>query len=177
MRRLRWPARMGVSGSRLRSGIRLARSAGSVGSYGTFDHVCDVRCIRVFPEPKYRPPGRGQRHVGVEVAGAVDPHLSRPVLGVRLRGNVVSRATVPEAPVNEDCQPGPSEHQVCASSHSVYGSMIDPVSKAPGVDDTPDGDLGAGVAATVRPHRLPDARAGGPRFAHIKKIARRAPDV
>jgi hypothetical protein len=59
----------------------------------------------MFPEAQYRPTHRLQSARGVAIACTIISNLVAPPLGIALRLGPVTRTSVPEASVDEDCDP------------------------------------------------------------------------
>lgn len=78
---------------------------------------------------------RHQNGIGLPVALDVALQLRHPVVGVRFRNGRVLRASVPEAAVDEDCDPQPSEHDVGTSAHSGDRGMVNAISQTSRVQD------------------------------------------
>ena len=139
------------------------------------------RSVRVvmFPEAKHQPTCSTERLVGLSVPLHRPGEFRTPELAVRPRGRTMLRTRMPEAPVDEHCDSGLAEHQVCGSGQFRKRPGRDPVAKTHAVDSRPHCPLGAGVPAAIGPHgaaggvgRGPALRAVRPRCA--KAAHRRA---
>jgi hypothetical protein len=69
------------------------------------DQVGRVVDRLMFPDTQYGPTQRAQSARGVAIAGTIVSNLLAPPLGVALRLGAVTRTSVPEAAVEEDCYP------------------------------------------------------------------------
>ena len=78
----------------------------------SFDLVGDVARVLVLPRPDDTPSGLAQTLVRPSVSRDVGVELGAPPSCVRLRGDGVLRTAMPEAPVNEDSNPGSGESDV-----------------------------------------------------------------
>jgi len=69
----------------------------------------------------------------------------------------VLRASVPEAPVDEDRDPLSGKDNISSPTAVKWERCIDSVSKASRVEPAPEAEFRACVHATVRGHRSPSA--------------------
>ena len=102
--------------------------------------------VDVLPDPQDPPPGGTQCGVSVTVPGTVQVDLPAPPFGVRLRRHVVVRAAVPEAPVDEDREPGAGEGDVDGSSAVSWNLDLHTEPEPSSMECLPKCDLGFGVA-------------------------------
>ena len=102
-------------------------------------HLLD-HCSRilVLPAAQHRPAQLLQLMRGLRVARPVGLDLGDPVLGVRLRGDVMLGAAVPEAAVDEHHHLGPGERDVCAAALVERQRQVDPVAQPAGVEQSAD---------------------------------------
>jgi hypothetical protein len=61
--------------------------------------------------------------------------------------------SMPEATVDEDCDPLPSEEDVCAASNTLDWRYIHPVPKTALMEDGSQGLLGNRILASIGSHR------------------------
>ena len=113
---------------------------------GRCDEVRSHLGVDVLPDPQDLPPGGTQFGVSVTVPGTVQVDLPAPPFGVCLRRYVVLRAAVPEAPVDEDREPGPCEGDVDGSSAVSRNLDLHTEPEPSSMECLPKSDLGFGVA-------------------------------
>ncbi len=98
----------------------------------------------VLPHAHRQPAVRAQVLVGVPVASGDAGQLHRPPRRVRSRQVQVDGAGVPEAPVDEECDPRPAQHDVGpAATVRPRGRGVDEVAQPPPVQFPPQRQLGA----------------------------------
>jgi hypothetical protein len=83
---------------------------------GPFDEVGRLHCSNVLPNPQDRPSCLQQQPVGLAIARLNSPNLPGPPLRVSARNGVVIGAPVPEAAIDEDCQPALGEGNIHRTS-------------------------------------------------------------
>lgn len=116
----------------------------------------------MLPDTNTDPAGFCQSFIGVAVAGTVRGDLVRPKPGVRRRDRVMIGAAVPEAPVQEDCDPSGGEDQVSGPPKARQGSAGHSVAQAEGVHRRPEREFRLGVASTIGLHARTRAGRGCP---------------
>src|SRR5690606_384639 len=94
----------------------------------------------------------------------VPSELRHPVARVALRLRRVDRATMPEAPVDEDRHLPPSERDVGTRTADREDTVVDAESQPSRMEKSADCDLRLGVPPTIGEHRL--AHAVGARPGH-----------
>src|SRR5699024_3363246 len=110
--------------------------------------------VLVLPEPEDAPSCVGERACGPEIAFSVRNDLRPPIGDVGLRLHVMLRAAVPEAPVDEDCDPNAREDDVrSAPAIRRIRGEVHAIAEAGCVQATTDLELDGGVSACVRAHR------------------------
>jgi hypothetical protein len=93
--------------------------------------LCECRgADLMFPKPNDEPPFAPQASVITPVAHLVRLNLLRPPCAVRCRNTEMSRATVPEAPIDEDTDSCPWEHEIGGASQCGQRPQIFPESQA-----------------------------------------------
>lgn len=116
------------------------------------DPFCGSGGLLVLPDD-YNPPAQlRQANVRVLVTGLVGLELGLPPRCVRLRGSPVYRASMPEARVNEHCDPRPGEHDVDLSSRTGEEPLVQSVPEPTRMELTPKLHLSAGVAPALTLH-------------------------
>jgi hypothetical protein len=83
----------------------------------------------MLPYTKYTPAERHERGVSVEIALLVARDLGSPIDVVRARWLEVSRTRMPEAAINEDCQPTARKDYVRATAQCGYRAHTDAVAE------------------------------------------------
>jgi hypothetical protein len=143
---------------------------------GVLDLQRAAHSVVVLPEPQNNPPRRLQCRRRRVVPCAVALDLWTPVRHVQLRLLVVNRAAVPVAPVYEDSDPRPREHQVSSAPELREWSHGDAVTQAEGVHSASHRQLRSGVPTPVADHRASDRVRAGPRLmiAHHRTRLRRS---
>lgn len=109
----------------------------------------------VLPEPQDTPPGRDQRLVGLDVAFPIALDLQIPVVTIDRRPMVVHWAPAPEAPVDEDRESYPSEHDVCSAPECGQRAEVDSVAEPARVQELSFQQLRRSVSTLVRLHTEP----------------------
>lgn len=126
------------------------------------DLGCDEIGILMLPEPHHGPAGFPEPTCRIHVAFSVPGDFGPPVVRIRLRFDVVLRAAVPEATIDEDRDACAREHDVGSTTPigDICG-MVDAVTQSGGVQPATDRQLDRGVLALVRPHRPSGVLAAG----------------
>ncbi len=114
----------------------------------------------MLPESEYSPAGLRQPLICVTVPGHIPGNLVRPVAGVGLRRDIVLRASVPVAAVDEDSDLRRAEDHVSRAAKAGERLGPDPVPQSLCVDEPSDQPLGLRVPAADRLH-VPAAGSGG----------------
>lgn len=128
----------------------LPRDASSSLGYGPRGHL-DVREHLVLPETNDAPPGRFQFYGLPSVSGHVRSQSLAPVLGPGAGADVVLRAAVPEAAIDEDRDARAGEQEVRAPDGRPFvGLGLDPACSK----SIAEAKLGSGVAAPDAGHLL-----------------------
>jgi hypothetical protein len=68
--------------------------------------------------------------IRIGVASLVSLDLGDPEVGILLRGPVMLRAAVPEAPVKEDRDLSPSKYDICGTTDLRYWTQSYPITHA-----------------------------------------------
>ena len=110
-----------------------------------------LRCF-VFPEAKHQPSRLLKALIRVAIAFHVAQDFLRPVASVRLWWDVVLRASVPIATVNEDRHLYRTKDHVCCPAKIWQGMCRNAVTKTLSMDQPSDQLLGLCVTAADRLH-------------------------
>lgn len=129
----------------------------------------------MFPVPQDSPAFRFELSSGVEIATPIRLNLGDPIVGVRLGGDEMLRASMPETSVYENCEPCTSEHDVGTTTPIRTGGEVDPIPQTIGVKQRPNSQLRLRVTTTVRAHGRTRAFRGGPRHGHKRNPRHRPP--
>ena len=147
------------------------------------DLLANHRRVVVFPGPHDEPPDRDKASVSVFVAGLVTGDLVRPVPAVDVMSALaVLWAAVPEAPVDEDRNPGRTERDVDAPAASARDHRpVEAVTEAATMKLAPESQLRRGIALTLELHPAANAGGSGPgatyastRESHVSNDVRRS---
>jgi len=106
----------------------------------------------VLPKSQDSPPLIFEDGVGLFVALLVSLNLRSPPVGIGPRLPEVLWASVPEAAVDEDCNPSAPKNDVGAPPKSRDRSSIDSVSEPAFVQQTADGDFALRVTPFLCGH-------------------------
>lgn len=106
--------------------------------------------LHMLPDPQHSPACIGQCSVHAPVALDVPQQLWNPVLAIALWDLLVIWAPMPEASVDEHCQPASSEHDVRAHAHSIDSEQQVLPEPMPSVMECgPQADLGPRVGPPI----------------------------
>jgi hypothetical protein len=111
------------------------------------DLLSRVRRPLVLPNPDHGPAKVFERDIGLLVTPAVGRDLLAPPSGVRFGCNAMVRASMPEAPVDEDSDAGTREHNVDSPSREPGYGLIDTKTQTTLVQQRAHPHLGRGVSA------------------------------
>lgn len=148
---------------------------GASRQYHIADPTCGFLWVLMLPDSKAYPASLFKVPIGIDVPRPVASDLISPEIGVRHRGRVMLRATMPEAAIEEDSDPGLRKHKVSGSPEAFDGTRRHLIAKAQCVDCRAKGHFGPGVPALVGLHTCPGARRGGPRLSHRLKVSHGVP--
>ena len=105
------------------------------------DRLHTISCsdgIFVFPDPDNCPAGLGQQGIGCAVAPHVGVEFVAPPVRIGLGEGLVFGASVPEASVHKNSDPGPSEDDIGPGSPDLWEGDVYTVSEPPPVEFPPD---------------------------------------
>lgn len=124
------------------------------------DCLNGIRRILMLPEAEDQPASLCELRGCLAVPCPVAVDLGLPVVSIGHRCDEVLGAAVPEAPVDEDSDPKPCEHDgsPSAQSGSIW-RVVDAEAKSGGMEEPSQSDLRLGVPSSVAEHRSPCALA------------------
>lgn len=132
--------------------------------------------VVMLPETKDCPAGIAKSSTGVRVTLDVSRDLLTPIHRVRPGCDEALRAPVPEASVDEHCNPASGKDDVGAAAKvRAVRRVINAIPQPRGMQETAEADFRLRVATTVGPHRTPSAVAArrGRDGAHPPVLDRR----
>lgn len=121
----------------------------------------------VLPVAKNQPSLGPQELAGLRISAPIGSYLVGPVLRVGLRDRVMLRAAVPETSVYKHGDSKPRKDHVCSASQCGDRSAIHMEPKPSSVQQSPEFNLGFGVAPAVRSHAASHAFGRSPRVSLI----------
>jgi hypothetical protein len=116
----------------------------------------------VLPYSQNRPSRVREKTICLRVPLAVSRNLLSPEVSVDLRGDVVLRASVPEATVQKDGKACRGEDQIGGPPYCSHRPSVHEVSKALCVHCSSQRQFRTRVASAVAPHRRAHCRRGCP---------------
>jgi hypothetical protein len=120
---------------------------------GPLNDVSDVDGVLMFPCPDDEPSGLTEAFLRPAVPRDVGVELGPPPVGVRLRGDGVIGAAVPEAAVDEDGDPGTGESNVGPAGK---GPEVDAVAETTAMQLPAKGEFRLGARRPQRRHEATD---------------------
>lgn len=127
-------------------------------THGLADGRCRLLGVLVLPHSYRAPPCAPEEVIRLGVPLSVPADFFRPVLRIGGRPSRMVGTPVPEAPVNEDCHTGGTEHEVGGASEITQRTRSHPVPKTESVHGVANCQLWPSVPAPVRKHRGPSGR-------------------
>lgn len=110
--------------------------AGASPAEDGLDTVGRKYCRLVFPHAKYVPTSVNELAVVAAVAPDIVLELLSPPVAIGDRLRAMRGAAMPEASVDEHCQSGAREDDVCFAANAGKRLVIDPVAQTPAVQLT-----------------------------------------
>lgn len=110
-----------------------------------------------------------QTSVGPAITLTVCDHL-RPVAGIGGDDGVVFRTAMPEAAVQEHCNPCRRKYPISGAAQLLERSGEHPVPQAQSMHRRPQRNFGFVVAPAVGPHARPRTIRGGPGISHEEMV-------
>lgn len=108
--------------------------------------------ILVLPGANDDPASGGELAVGVPIAELIGDDLGHPETPIGTRGGPVERAAVPEATIDEHCDPLAGECDVGAATERRYHRSVDAEAETGTVKEPADGELRPGIAPALGFH-------------------------
>lgn len=125
-----------------------------------------IEGILVLPDPQADPSGFSKLLIGFLITLSISPHLLRPELSIRGSDGVVLWAPVPEASVDEDCDPRPPEDEVGGTAQTLQRGCRDSVAQPKRMNGRPQCQFRPGIPTSICLHGGPDPSRGSPGFGH-----------
>lgn len=119
----------------------MTSAGGSSGVHLGLNPVGGFVDVFVLPNPNDEPADPSERRGGTGVSIAIGLNLVGPPVGVVLREREVRRAAVPEAAIDEDCDPARTEHDIGASSAGWVRATVDSEPQPTPMELTSESDL------------------------------------
>lgn len=114
-------------------------------AYGYFGNL-------VLPEAQNSPAKFSHSFVGIEISLSIRDALLHPVLGILLWGNIVRRARMPVATVDENNHFRFGEGNVCPTTPVNWKGPVDSVAQSLVMKQSSNGQFGRRIVPLVRLH-------------------------
>jgi hypothetical protein len=124
----------------------------------------------MLPDSDNKPASLAKTGVCVGIARSIALHLLRPVSSVSLRREVMLRATVPKAAIQEDRNPLPGEHDVGGPPQLLKRWCADTKTEAPSVQLGPERSFRRSVAGASGAHGFANCIGRGPARDHEQSV-------
>ena len=113
------------------------------------------RCERIvmFPDDDHLPTGCLQTGRGLGVASDVRGEFLVPVIDVLAGPTAVVWTSVPEASMDEDRDPSPSEYDIRSPSRTADRGEVDSITETTSMKLRAQSELWSGVTTPIRDHR------------------------